>query len=365
MTDTKVRELVLIIDDEESVRDGCIQALERSGYAVIATGDGTGGIALAREKRPALAFIDLKMPDMAGMEIIDVLLKDIPDIVPIVITGYASIVSAVESMKRGAYDYLPKPFTPDQLRAATKRGLQHRELKIEARKLRDEKEQIQKNFITFVSHEMRSPLVTIQQYIESLKVVSAGALGEEAMYIIDRCVKRVKNLEELVEHWLDVSRIESGTFAREKAPVSVKDVLVKSIEEMALLSERRGIHVEVDVPDGLPEVKGDRESLIRVFINIIGNATKYTFEGGTISVRAGHADHYLEVTIADNGRGIPEDKVPFIFEPFYRVKGKGEPIKGSGLGLTFCRLIMEAHGGSIGVTSKVGKGTTFTLKFPV
>jgi DNA-binding NtrC family response regulator len=102
MTDTKVRELVLIIDDEESVRDGCIQALERSGYAVIATGDGTGGIALAREKRPALAFIDLKMPDMAGMEIIDVLLKDIPDIVPIVITGYASIVSAVESMKRSA-----------------------------------------------------------------------------------------------------------------------------------------------------------------------------------------------------------------------------------------------------------------------
>ena len=130
---------ILIIDDEESILDGCRQALEKSGYSVITTSVGQEGIGLARKNKPEVVFVDLKMPGISGMEIIELLSKDIPDIVLIVITGYASIVSAVEAMKKGAYDYLPKPFTTDQIRAVTKRGLEHRSLKKEAEQLREEK----------------------------------------------------------------------------------------------------------------------------------------------------------------------------------------------------------------------------------
>ncbi|HPJ08040.1 MAG TPA: response regulator, partial [Deltaproteobacteria bacterium] len=199
---------ILIIDDEESILDGCRQALEKSGYTVVTSSDGHEGIGLARARKPDLAFIDLKMPSCSGMDVIDLLSKEMPGMVLIVITGYASIVSAVEAMKKGAYDYLPKPFTPDQIRAVTKRGLEHRSLKIEADRLREEKERMERSFITFVSHEMRSPLVTIMQYFETLKVIADSDLSEAAKEIIERCEKRLQSLHDLVDHWLDLSRIE-------------------------------------------------------------------------------------------------------------------------------------------------------------
>ncbi len=356
--------LVLIIDDEETIRDGCRQVLERSGYVVMTAAEGSEGIKIAREQYPGLVFVDLKLPGMSGLDVIDILLEDIPHIVLVVITGYASILSAVESMKRGAYDYLPKPFTPDQLRAVTKRGLEHHALTIEAERLREAQEKMTKDFITFVSHEMRSPLVTVQQSIESLKVVAADCLNDEAQEIIARCEKRIRNLEDLVEHWLDIRHIEGGTLIQEKGLLELAGVMQRSLEDMAPLCEKRGIAVTRDIPDDLPMIIGDTESLVRVFVNIIGNATKYTPDGGTITVRVGYDDHYVNVMISDTGRGIPKDKIPFIFEPFYRVKERGEQIEGSGLGLTFCKRIMDAHGGKIAVSSKEGKGTTFDLKFP-
>lgn len=363
MAENREKGHILIIDDEESIRDGCRQALEKSGYFVLVTGEGQEGIRLAREDHPDIAYVDLKMPGISGMDVIDVLSREIPDIVLIVITGYASIVSAVESMKKGAYDYLPKPFTPDQLRAVTQRALEHRNLRIEARKLKDEKEQMERNFITFVSHEMRSPLVTIQQYIESLKIISDDSLSEEALGIIERCEKRIQNLEDLIEHWLDLSRIENGTLIQKKEPVNLSALIEWSLDEMTPLCQRRGLSLESQVKAELPLVAGDEESLKRVFINIIGNATKYTPSGGTITVRAEADDLYVSVHISDTGSGIPSEKLPFIFEPFYRGRGKEDRYRGSGLGLTFCKKIMDAHEGLIEALSEEGKGSTFILRF--
>ena len=356
--------LILIIDDEESLRDGCRQALEKSGYSVIATGEGVEGIKIARENKPEIAFVDLKMPGISGMEIIDILSKEIPDIILIMITGYATILSAVEAIQKGAYDYLPKPFSPDQLRSVARRGLDHRTLKMETRRLREEKEQMEKIFITFVSHEMRSPLVVIAQYIESLKAIAGDRFDKDVTEIIERCRIRVQGLEELIEHWLDISRIEAGTFVQKKETISLSHLLARIEEEMTPVCKAKGIGLEINVPDRLLDIIGDEESLVRVFTNIIGNATKYTPEAGRITVTARGEDYFVIVDIADTGSGIPQDKLPFIFEPFFRVKGKEERQVGSGLGLTFCKKIMESLGGEISVASKEGEGTTFTLKIP-
>jgi two-component system, sensor histidine kinase and response regulator len=355
---------ILIIDDEESILDGCRQALEKSGYTVITSSDGPDGIRLARAEKPDLAFVDLKMPSCSGMDIIELLSKEMPGIVLIVITGYASIVSAVEAMKKGAYDYLPKPFTPDQIRAVTKRALEHRFLKIEADQLREEKERMERNFITFVSHEMRSPLVTIMQYFETLKVISENSLEQNAKDIIDRCEKRLQGLHDLVEHWLDLARIEDGTFSEAKTPIVLTEILDRGIEELTPLCQRREITLEASINEPSVKIMGDQESLVRVFTNIIGNATKYTPPGGKITINMTQDDYYVYVNIADTGSGIPADKLPFIFEPFFRVKGKDERQKGSGLGLTFVKKIMDAHNGTIEVTSQEGVGTRFLLRFP-
>jgi signal transduction histidine kinase len=364
MTDKSGKPLILIIDDEEALRDGCSQVLEKAGYAVLTAEQGIEGIKLAREHLPDMAFIDLKMPNISGMEIIEILSRDIPDIVLVMITGFATIVSAVEAMQKGAYDYLPKPFNPDQLRALARRGLEHRNLKIETKRLRVEKDLMERNFITFVSHEMRSPLVVIRQYIEALNEIAGDRFDKDVKEIIERCRKRIQNLEELVEHWLDISRIEDGTFAQQKVSLSLDSIISRSVEEMIPVCRKRGIFLETNIPQKLPPITGDAESLVRVFTNIIGNATKYTPEGGKITVTCQHDEFYINVSIADMGTGIPPDKLPLIFDPFFRCGGKNEKHSGSGLGLTFCKKIMESHKGCIAVSSKEGEGTTFVLTFP-
>ena len=356
--------LFLIIDDEESLRDGCKQTLEKSGYSVLSAAEGVEGIKIARESKPEVAFIDLKMPGISGMVVIDTLAKDIPDTVLITITGYATIGSAVEAIQKGAFDYLPKPFSPDQLRAVALRGLNHRNLKIETRRLREEKERMEKGFITFVSHEMRSPLVVVRQYIESLKAIAGNRFNKEVAEILGRCSICIQSLEGLIEYWLDLSRIENGSFVQKQETLSLSHIIAKCAEEMAPLCEEKTISLEITVPKDQLTIVGDEESLVRVFTNIINNATKYTPAGGKISVSATDDECYVVVSISDTGIGIPHDKIPFIFEPFFRVKGREERHRGSGLGLTFCKKIMESHGGTICATSKEGEGTTFVLKFP-
>jgi two-component system, sensor histidine kinase and response regulator len=356
--------LFLIIDDEESLRDGCNQTLEKSGYRVLTAAEGVEGIKIARESKPDVAFIDLKMPGISGMVVIETLAKDIPDTVLITITGYATIGSAVEAIQKGAFDYLPKPFSPGQLRAVANRALNHRNLKIETRRLREEKERMEKGFITFVSHEMRSPLVVIRQYIESLKAIAGNRFNKEVAEILGRCSICIQSLEGLIEYWLDLSRIENGTFVQKQETLSLSHIIARCAEEMAPLCEEKTISLEITVPKDQLTIVGDEESLVRVFTNIINNATKYTPAGGKISVSATDDECYVAVSISDTGVGIPHDRITFIFEPFFRVKGKGECHRGSGLGLTFCKKIMESHGGTICATSQEGEGTTFVLKFP-
>jgi signal transduction histidine kinase len=357
--------LILIIDDEESIRDGCVQTLTKSGYEVITASDGNEGIKLARDKKPDIIFLDLKMPGMTGIEVLDVITRDIPDTVIVVITGYATIVSAVEAMKKGAYDYLPKPFIPDQLRVITQRGLEHKNLKTEAARLREEKTLFEKSFITFVSHELRSPLVTVQQYLESLKVVCADKFDSQCNDILNKCSNRLKNLEDLVNHWLDLDRVASESFTLTKVPLDIRNIITNALEDLSPIAEKRGLIMKMEqTSTDPPMIMGDPESLMRVIVNIMGNATKYTDAGGSIIAKINFDDYYVDVDISDTGKGIPPDKLQFIFEPFYRALGKKEPYKGSGLGLTFCKKIMDAHNGRIEVASTENVGTTFVLKFP-
>ena len=135
----KSKSRILIIDDEEVVLDSCSQILEGGNYEIATSLDGTSGLKLAGKFKPDLAFVDLKMPGLSGFDVLEKLHDIDPTIVTIVITGYATINSAVEAMKKGAYDFLPKPFTPDEFRIITQRGLEKRSLILETIALRREK----------------------------------------------------------------------------------------------------------------------------------------------------------------------------------------------------------------------------------
>ena len=365
MCATSAETRILVIDDEETMRDSCTQVLTKEGYRVEVASDGRTGLSKTQEMALDLALVDLKMPGMGGMEILEAIREMDPTIVPIVITGYATVASAVEAMKRGAYDFLPKPFTPDELRLVVKRGLEKRRLEQETAALRAEKERMKRNFVTLVSHELRSPLVAVEQY---LAVLGEGILDEEPAKqkkVLSRVRERVKELLTLVHEWLDISRIEAGRIVEKFEPLDLGTVLVEAAERMRGLAEPGRITIEISVPDDPGTMEGDREALNHLFGNLIGNAIKYNREEGRVHIRLEEDENDFVATVSDTGVGIPPEGLPFIFDEFFRVKTREtRKLTGSGLGLSLVKKIVEAHKGRIKVSSELGQGTTFTVILP-
>ncbi len=365
MCATSAETRILVIDDEETMRDSCTQVLTKEGYRVEVASDGRTGLSKTQEMALDLALVDLKMPRMGGMEILEAIREMDPTIVPIVITGYATVTSAVEAMKRGAYDFLPKPFTPDELRLVVKRGLEKRRLEQETAALRAEKERMKRNFVTLVSHELRSPLVAVEQY---LAVLGEGILDEEPAKqkkVLSRVRERVKELLTLVHEWLDISRIEAGRIVEKFEPLDLGTVLDEAAERMRGLAEPGRITIEISVPDDPGTMEGDREALNHLFGNLIGNAIKYNREEGRVHIRLEEDENDFVATVSDTGVGIPPEGLPFIFDEFFRVKTREtRKLTGSGLGLSLVKKIVEAHKGRIKVSSELGQGTTFTVILP-
>ena len=361
----ETKNLVIVIDDEESMRDSCRMILERDGFETHTADNGHEGIRKVEELQPEIVLIDLKMPGIGGFEVLDRIKQIDPQIIPIVITGYATVESAVEAMKRGAYDFLPKPFTPEELRLIIRRGLERIKLAREADALRREKKLIEENFITMVSHQLRSPLVAILQYFEVLLGGMVGDIQSEQRAMILKAQNRLEKLLELINDWLDVARMNSGTIVEKRQPILLRDILKKLVEFMRPTAEENGIQLHLQPPGGQDSVMGDPESLEQVFTNLISNAIKYNRPEGSVTISTKEEDTHIVVTVSDTGMGIPEEHLPFIFDQFYRVhRTENQRNKGSGLGLTIAKKIVEAHEGAIEVSSEEGIGSVFTVRLP-
>ena len=357
--------IVLVIDDEESMRDSCYQALTKVGYRVETAADGESGLRKVREISPDIVLVDLKMPRVPGMEVLKEIIEIDPTIVAVVITGYATVESAVEAMKRGAHDFLPKPFTPEELRIVTKRGLERRKLTLEMEALRKENERMKENFVTVVTHEMRAPLVAVEQYLEVLLKEMAGTITPKQKEVLDHSRKRVEWLLTLVNEWLSMSRIQSSKIVERLETVEIRGLLEQSASLVRPQADERDIDIKIKVPDGISPVEGDRDALSHVFMNLVSNGVKYNHEEGSVCLRAFDRGDSVVVEVEDTGVGIPEASLPFIFDEFFRVKTtEAQGVTGTGLGLTIVKRIVEAHRGHVTVRSTVGQGSTFTVFLP-
>jgi two-component system sensor histidine kinase/response regulator len=356
---------ILVIDDEEAMRDSCSQVLNKDGYMTETAEDGHSGLRKIREVKPDLVLIDLKMPGMGGMELLEKIGQIDPDIVSIVITGYATIESAVEAMKLNAYDFLPKPFTPDQLRIVIERGLERRRLAAESERLRREKEMMRENFITLVSHQLRSPLTSVKQYFGVIREGFAGDVTEKQKEIIRKAGGYIDSLLKLINDWLDVSRVEAGRIRDKSEPVSLAAVLSEAAEALKPQAQAKKVVIELNITDNLPQLIGDPNCLREAFLNLLSNAIIYNREGGTVTVTAKEQGDELVVEVSDTGIGISKENLPFIFDEFFRVKSKEtQHISGTGLGLPIAKKIIEAHNGCVKVASEPGKGTNFSILLP-
>jgi two-component system sensor histidine kinase/response regulator len=355
---------IFVIDDDEVMLLSCRRILEKDGYEVETYNSGVEGLQRIQQVQPELLLVDLKMPEIDGLQVIERVRAISPEIVIAVITGYATISTAVEAMKAGAYDFLPKPFTPDELRLIVNRGHERWRLAAESARLRREKDEAERRFVTFVSHQLKSPVVAAKQYLDVL-LYTSKEMEPQTRDWLSRAQLRLDEMLALIHDWLELARIEYGALAEANDPCDVGALATRVVEKLSGQARAAGVTVAVEAGPGPVIVRGDPVSLASVLSNLITNAIKYNQVGGRVTVRAAPRDGHTDIEVSDTGVGIPPEAVPRLFEEFYRVKtDQTRDIPGSGLGLAICRRIVTALGGSIDVRSRVGEGTTFTVRLP-
>ena len=357
------QETIVVIDDDYAMRLSCRKILSKMGFRVETFEDGGHGLEGVTKLKPSLAVVDLKMPGISGMELVTRIHEVRPETVVVVITGYPTVDTAVGAMKCGAYDFLPKPFSPDELRLIVNRGLEHHRLSVEMQRSEMERALLKRRFITFVSHQLQTPLVAVHQYLDVLKQLDSMESAAKRQEWLDRCLKRTEELQALIKDWLSLARIEGESFSRQWVKVDLQGVIAEILKTYEEMAAANGVCLESRIPDDTYFVVGDRNCLSVIFDNLIVNAIKYNKPNGKVTVSADALGGEVAIAVADTGVGIPEKYRPFLFEEFFRVeRDETRKTPGTGLGLSICRKLVSEMGGSISVDSEVNVGSTFRVR---
>jgi len=364
---------VLVVDDEEGMRRGVARALSRFeavlpdldrelAFETDAAESAEEALERIDARPPDLLLLDYKLPGLTGLDLLERLEPKGLDTVTIMITAYASIETAIVATKRGAYDLLPKPFTPEDLKAAVRKASRHLVLQREARRLAAERRQIRFQFLSVLAHELKAPLAAVEGYLNILRDHALG--GDVTAYDepVRRSLIRLDGARKLIFDLLDLTRIESGQKKRDLGPVNLVDVARAAIEAVQVDADRRGIGVTLLAPAGL-ELTGDRSELDIILNNLVSNAVKYNRDQGSVTVRLAERDaDTLVVEVQDTGIGLSKDEAAKLFGEFVRIKNaKTRTIPGSGLGLSIVKRLAELYGGDVSVLSTPDVGSTFRV----
>jgi two-component system, sensor histidine kinase and response regulator len=356
-------EVVVVIDDDYVMRLSCRQILAKMGFEVETFEDGASGLEAFSRLKPAMVVVDLKMPGIGGLDVIHRLHEIDPELVILMITGYATITTAVEAMKQGAYEFLPKPFSPDELRLAVRRGMERRRLLRETKRHEQERELLRRRFVTFVSHQLQTPLVAVHQYLDVLQRLEGSADAEAKRgEWMKRCLRRTEEMQALIRDWLTLAEVESGALVHGRDPVDLNVVVTDVLQGQVDQAEAVEVRLSPTLVDGSCQVNGDRTGLLMLVENLVGNAIKYNRRGGVVGVTTLLDGGEAVLVVEDSGIGIREQDQPFVFDEFFRAADRTLP--GTGLGLPICRKIVSELGGSITLESEEGVGSTFTVRLP-
>ena len=292
---------------------------------------------------------------------------------PPVLPGYASAVCApihMEGRRAGllcAYGRRPRQFTPDdraRLQALADLGGVILQALEEASDLA-EIDAAKSRFIHVATHELRSPIATAQSLVRTVLKGYAGSLSEQQQEIISRIARRLDFLESMVNDLLDFAASKAPELEEEEGPVALNASVGRAALLLQPRAEEKGIDLTVQPCREELAVWATEEGLDRIFTNLIGNAVKYTPPGGKVIVSLGRLGNQGRVKVADTGIGIPADALPHLFEEFYRAPNARQFAVGTGLGLAIVKELVERYGGKIEVESQEGKGSTFTVTFPL
>lgn len=367
---------VLVVDDEPGIRSGVLRTLRNFtvsypfmdddiGFNVIEAATGEEALEHIKKSPPAIVLLDNKLPGIQGVEVLEFINNNQLDILVMMITSYASLELAVKATTIGAYDFVPKPFTPQELKSSMENITKHYFLRRMTRKMHKEGKQVRFQFLSVLSHELKAPLNAIEGYLNIMQDKQMGPNVAAYDEMIDRSLSRVKSMRTMIMDLLDLTHIESGKKKRELRELDLCLVAKSAMDTMMPLAIQRDVTMQLAADDGCTYF-ADSDEMVIIFNNLISNAVKYNATGGTVTCTIAQSENQVVIRVADTGIGIDEADVPKLFHEFSRIKNaKTREVTGSGLGLSIVKRLVSMYNGRIEVDSKVGQGSTFSIYLPV
>lgn len=367
---------VLVVDDEPGIRSGVERILrnftvsypfleDEIGFNIVEAETGEAAIEIIQKQAPAIVLLDNKLPGIQGIEVLEYINANQPNILVMMITSYASLELAVKATNIGAYDFVPKPFTPQELKASMENIAKHFFLRQMTRKLHKEGKQVRFQFLTVLSHELKSPLNAIEGYLRMMQEKQAGDKIDDYAEPIERSLSRIQAMRNLIMDLLDLTHIESGKRRRNLREIDLTLVAKSALDTMTPMAVQRDINLEL-VNDEPQPIYADSDDMEILLNNLVSNAVKYNVRGGWVKCEVGHNDSHIFCKVSDSGIGINDEDLSKLFQEFTRIKNpQSKNVSGSGLGLSIVKKILELYSANVKVESKPGEGSTFTLLFPL
>lgn len=356
------RQSILVVDDTPANLKLLDGMLRECGYRVRPVTNGPGALRAAASEPPDLILLDISMPDMDGYEVCHRLKADpaTAEIPVLFISALTDTEDKVRAFEAGGLDYVSKPFQIAEVAARVRTHLQLRaqqqQLQASLQRQR-ELEHLRDQLTHMIAHDMRSPLLALKLTIDLLR---AGPSNDDPM-LLDGAKLEIGVLVEMVSQMLDVSRMEAGAMKLNLESVELTSLASGVLSSLKPLA--RGREVKIEAPP-TTTVPADRELIRRVIGNLLGNAFKFASPHGRVLIQIEPGPERIRIAVTDDGAGIAPEHHARIFEKFGQVEANRQKY-GTGLGLTFAKMAVEAHGGEIGVISAVGQGSTFWFTLPL
>lgn len=368
---------VLIVDDEPGIRSGIRRIL--TNYSVdfpfleeeftcdlIEAGSGEEAISIIDSQPVDLILLDNKLPGMYGIEVLEYINKKQYDASVMMITSYASLDLAVKATNNGAYNFVPKPFTPQELKTAMEAIIKHLYLKRMTRKLQHEGKQIRFQFLSVLSHELKSPINAVEGYLRIMQERQVGNNLDDYQVMIERSLERIKGMRNLIMDLMDLTKLESGRKNRELHDIDITEAARIARDTFLPMAIQKNVTMHIDSNPEKVILKGDMEDMDIIFNNLISNAVKYNKDNGEVNIYIKGTEELVQIEVSDTGIGMAEEETLKLFQEFVRIKNsKTKNITGSGLGLSILKKIVEeVYKGTVTVHSEPDKGTRFTVSLP-
>src|ERR1044072_8655898 len=381
---------LVVVDDEESLRITTAAIFENEGYVVDTASSGDEAIDLMNQSDYDLVLTDLHMEGGDGLSVLNRIRRHAPLTISVVLTGFASVESAIAALQEGAYDYLIKPCDIETLKHTIRRGVEHRRLMLAEQKARTDLQQLNLDleqkveertaelkrlnvvlaeanrakdvFLATLSHELRTPLTPVVGWI---KLLRSGTLDEKSvLQALDAIERNAWLQSRLIDDLLDTSRIATGKLHFEPKPSDFNTAVKAAVDTVRASAAGRNIELTVALWPASLIVMGEPVRLQQIAWNLVSNAIKFTDPGGKVVVTTKLNGNQAHLEVIDTGVGIAPEFLPHVFDRFRQADGSTSRRHGGlGLGLAIADALAKMHGGRLEAQSEgVGCGATFTLR---